>query len=209
MAYENKMTPSTLESIRLIKGNDQCIDCSHPHPDWASVTFGTLFCIDCSGKHRSLGVHIDFVRSLVMDSWESKQVLQMIHGGNDAYKEFLKLNGLAHLFGSSSTIVTREEIIARYDSSVAREYKESLKKRALGLSGNSIVSEELTVEKESTASKPNRVIAGFGSDPTYDPKTGRFIDQSSGSDLLTNGGIVGATVAVVAVVGYAIFKHYA
>ena len=31
-------------------------------------------CLECSGRHRSLGVHISFVRSVAMDSWNDKQV---------------------------------------------------------------------------------------------------------------------------------------
>ena len=42
--------------IRIQPGNDQCVDCGGPHPQWASVTFGTLMCLECSGAHRSLGV---------------------------------------------------------------------------------------------------------------------------------------------------------
>lgn len=43
-------------------GNDRCADCGAPDPDWASLNLGVLVCIECSGVHRNLGVHISKVQ---------------------------------------------------------------------------------------------------------------------------------------------------
>ena len=51
-----------------------CVDCLTPKPQWASVSFGTLLCLDCAGRHRGLGVHISFVRSVQMDAWKDAQI---------------------------------------------------------------------------------------------------------------------------------------
>ncbi|XP_075497023.1 ADP-ribosylation factor GTPase-activating protein AGD2-like isoform X1 [Primulina tabacum] len=58
--------------LREISGNDLCADCSASEPDWASLNLGILMCIECSGVHRNLGVHISKVRSVTLDVkvWE-------------------------------------------------------------------------------------------------------------------------------------------
>ncbi|XP_042440790.1 ADP-ribosylation factor GTPase-activating protein AGD2-like isoform X2 [Zingiber officinale] len=58
--------------LRDIPGNDACAECGAPEPQWASLNLGILVCIECSGVHRNLGVHISKVRSLTLDVkvWE-------------------------------------------------------------------------------------------------------------------------------------------
>lgn len=55
--------------LREVPGNDQCAECSALGPDWASLNLGILICIECSGIHRNLGVHI------------SKVLFTVNHGG--------------------------------------------------------------------------------------------------------------------------------
>ena len=63
-----------LEKLLKQDGNDLCVDCKKRGPRWASANLGVFMCIDCSGIHRALGVHISFVRSVNLDSWQEKQV---------------------------------------------------------------------------------------------------------------------------------------
>ncbi|KAG7294825.1 hypothetical protein JYU34_022805, partial [Plutella xylostella] len=58
------------EQLLSIPGNNTCCDCGGANPAWASINLGITLCIECSGIHRSLGVHHSKVRSLTLDDWE-------------------------------------------------------------------------------------------------------------------------------------------
>lgn len=60
--------------LRQNKVNNMCVECGSPNPQWASSTLGIFICYQCSGLHRSFGVHLTFVRSLNMDLWTPKQI---------------------------------------------------------------------------------------------------------------------------------------
>ncbi|XP_071423011.1 arf-GAP with coiled-coil, ANK repeat and PH domain-containing protein 2 isoform X2 [Pithys albifrons albifrons] len=74
---------SALQRVQCISGNDACCDCGLADPRWASINLGITLCIECSGIHRSLGVHFSKVRSLTLDSWEPELLKLMCELGND------------------------------------------------------------------------------------------------------------------------------
>nr|XP_020730851.1 arf-GAP with SH3 domain, ANK repeat and PH domain-containing protein 1 isoform X3 [Odocoileus virginianus texanus] len=111
------LTKAIIEDVQRLPGNDVCCDCGSAEPTWLSTNLGILTCIECSGIHREMGVHISRIQSLELDKLGTSELLLAKNVGNNSFNDIMEANlpsPSPKPTPSSDMTVRKEYITAKY-----------------------------------------------------------------------------------------------
>uniref|UniRef100_A0A672GY79 ArfGAP with SH3 domain, ankyrin repeat and PH domain 1b n=1 Tax=Salarias fasciatus TaxID=181472 RepID=A0A672GY79_SALFA len=120
------LTKAIIEDVLRMPGNEVCCDCGAAGEcTWLSTNLGILTCIECSGIHREMGVHISRIQSMELDKLGTSELLLAKNVGNSSFNEIMEGNlpsPSPKPTPSSDMTVRKEFINAKYvDHKYARK----------------------------------------------------------------------------------------
>uniref|UniRef100_A0A3Q2PRR1 ArfGAP with SH3 domain, ankyrin repeat and PH domain 1 n=1 Tax=Fundulus heteroclitus TaxID=8078 RepID=A0A3Q2PRR1_FUNHE len=111
------LTKAIIEDVLRMPGNEICCDCGAAEPKWLSTNLGILTCIECSGIHREMGVHISRIQSMELDKLGTSELLLAKNVGNCSFNDIMEANlpsPSPKPNPSSDMTVRKEFITAKY-----------------------------------------------------------------------------------------------
>ncbi|XP_042212211.1 arfGAP with SH3 domain, ANK repeat and PH domain-containing protein-like isoform X5 [Homarus americanus] len=130
--------------VRGLPGNNLCCDCGGTNDvTWLSTNYGVMVCIECSGIHRDLGVHISRIQSLTLDKVGTAQLLLARHMTNKSFNEVTEATS-PRKPEPTSTIDSREDWLRRWDE--RREFIQSKYVRRAFVQPTAAAPEELQIQ---------------------------------------------------------------
>lgn len=169
---------AALREVLSLRGNEKCCDCFSIDASWASVNHGILLCLECAGRHRSLGVQNSFIRSVYMDTWSQDQVEMMLQGGNSQLHEYFEKLKI------ETSAISVEKL---YQTRASAHYREKLREKVCFLALDKGLS-DFCLNNESNLKTSKSQI--YPSDPVTKIMIGTFAEGPLGMTLAQseNGG---------------------
>uniref|UniRef100_G1MSK5 ArfGAP with SH3 domain, ankyrin repeat and PH domain 2 n=1 Tax=Meleagris gallopavo TaxID=9103 RepID=G1MSK5_MELGA len=121
-----ELTRAIVEEVRNMPGNRECCDCLAPDPTWLSINHGILICIECSGIHREMGVHISRIQSLSLDKLATSELLLARNIGNAGFNGIME----ASLSSFSPKPVAHSDMALRKEFIISKYVEKKYAKRS-------------------------------------------------------------------------------